>query len=141
STTRYAIHAAASVRAIGQKYAPTNPISSRLGSAARETARSARRHSPALHAHDAFPWVMQLMGLERVVRVSGADGAHFQPFAQPAFDDVDVVHQTCPRLCDDLGRELSADRATPANHVWTYSATEPSSSSRNFFPQCWPPNA
>ena len=100
-----------------------------------------RRPIPALHAHDAFTWVMQLMGLERVVRVGGADGAHFQPFAHPAFDDVDVVHQTCPRLCDELGRERSANRATTANHCSTYSDNEPSSSSRNFFPQCWPPNA
>jgi hypothetical protein len=44
-----------------------------------------------------FTGVMQRMGLERVVRVGGIDVAHIAPLAEPALDDVDVVHPTRPR--------------------------------------------
>ena len=56
---------------------------------------------PALHAHDVFTGVMQRMGVERVVRVGGIDVAHIEPLAEPALDDVDVVHPTCPPFCDE----------------------------------------
>ncbi len=41
-----------------------------------------------------FTAVMQRMGLERVVRVGGLDLAQVPPLAEPALDDVDVVHPT-----------------------------------------------
>jgi hypothetical protein len=44
---------------------------------------------------------MQLMGLERIVRVGGIDVAHIQPLAEPPLDDVDVVSPTCPPFCDE----------------------------------------
>ena len=56
---------------------PTTAGRRRTGRAASSDAQPL----PALHAHDVFTGVMQLMGLERVVRVGGVDGAHIQPLA------------------------------------------------------------
>src|SRR6188472_1339754 len=59
---------------------------------------------PALHAHDVFTGVMQLMGLERVVCVGGVDSAYIEPLVEPALDDVDVVYPTCPRSVMNTAR-------------------------------------
>jgi hypothetical protein len=41
------------------------------------------------------------MGVERVVRVGGIDVAHIPPLAEPALDDVYVVHPICPPFCGE----------------------------------------
>jgi hypothetical protein len=48
-----------------------------------------------------FTGVMQRMGLERVVRGGGIDLAQVPPLAEPALDDVDVVHPTWPPFCNE----------------------------------------
>jgi hypothetical protein len=69
----------------------------RRATARRRTGRAVSSKSepiPGQHAPDVFTRVMQLMGLERIVRVGGVDVAPIQPLAEPALDDVDVIHPT-----------------------------------------------
>ena len=86
---------AASAAKIHQKYAPTKPTKSTTPTNWASSSSDAKP-IPALHAQDAFTGVMQRMSLKRVVRVGGMDVAHIEPLAEPALDDVDVVHPTCP---------------------------------------------
>ena len=98
-TASHAGTAAAAAATIHQKYAPRNRPAGRRRT--EPGASSDAQPIPALHAHDMFTWVMQRMGLERVVRIGGIDLAQVPPLAEPALDDVHVVHPTCPPFCDE----------------------------------------
>ena len=91
---------APSAAKIHQKYAPTKPTKSTTPTNWASSSSDAKP-IPALHAQDAFTGVMQRMSLKRVVRVGGIDVAHIPPLAEPALDDVDVVHPTCPPFCNE----------------------------------------